>query len=600
MKKTALIILALFMGISLAAQNNIPRPEYPRPQFERTEWMNLNGTWTYTFDMPNSGLERGLNASQGFEGKITVPFCPESELSGVGHKDFIYSMWYQRKVSVPSSWDGRKVLIHFGGVDWYCALYVNGSLAGRHWGGSASFEFDITRFVKAGEEANLVLKVEDNTRSRLQPGGKQSERLNSYGCQYTRITGIWQTVWMEAVAPAGLKAAYVKPDLDNSRFIVEPSFFSLDGQTLSVKVLDEGKVVSSASVKASSVTSISLPIKKVKTWSPDSPFLYDIEYVVTDKDGNTIDKVTSYAGMRKIHIEGNRIYLNNKPVFLRLVLDQGFYPDGIWTAPSDEALKNDILMSQAVGFNGARLHQKVFEERFHYWADKLGYLTWGESSSWGFDVNREDATRNFVTEWQEIVVRDRNHPSIIGWTPFNETWARNKGNEGGRVHDRMVMDVYTMTHNLDYRPVNDVSGGYHVITDLWSYHDYNQDAEGLRKDLTLKGDGTVPTYDKNEECPYDGQPYFLDEYGGIKWVIEQYAANTWGYGQGPKSLDEFYDRIKGLTDTILSFDYISGFCYTQLTDVEQEQNGIYTYDRKAKFDAARLKAILGQDPEWAK
>ncbi|MBQ0144037.1 MAG: beta-glucuronidase [Bacteroidales bacterium] len=600
MKKTALIILALFMGISLAAQNNIPRPEYPRPQFERTEWMNLNGTWTYTFDMPNSGLERGLNASQGFEGKITVPFCPESELSGVGHKDFIYSMWYQRKVSVPSSWDGRKVLIHFGGVDWYCALYVNGSLAGRHWGGSASFEFDITRFVKAGEEANLVLKVEDNTRSRLQPGGKQSERLNSYGCQYTRITGIWQTVWMEAVAPAGLKAAYVKPDLDNSRFIVEPSFFSLDGQTLSVKVLDEGKVISSASVKASSVTSISLPIKKVKTWSPDSPFLYDIEYVVTDKDGNTIDKVTSYAGMRKIHIEGNRIYLNNKPVFLRLVLDQGFYPDGIWTAPSDEALKNDILMSQAVGFNGARLHQKVFEERFHYWADKLGYLTWGESSSWGFDVNREDATRNFVTEWQEIVVRDRNHPSIIGWTPFNETWARNKGNEGGRVHDRMVMDVYTMTHNLDYRPVNDVSGGYHVITDLWSYHDYNQDAEGLRKDLTLKGDGTVPTYDKNEECPYDGQPYFLDEYGGIKWVIEQYAANTWGYGQGPKSLDEFYDRIKGLTDTILSFDYISGFCYTQLTDVEQEQNGIYTYDRKAKFDAARLKAILGQDPEWAK
>lgn len=600
MKKTALIILALFMGISLAAQNNIPRPEYPRPQFERTEWMNLNGTWTYTFDMPNSGLERGLNASQGFEGKITVPFCPESELSGVGHKDFIYSMWYQRKVSVPSSWDGRKVLIHFGGVDWYCALYVNGSLAGRHWGGSASFEFDITRFVKAGEEANLVLKVEDNTRSRLQPGGKQSDRLNSYGCQYTRITGIWQTVWMEAVAPAGLKAAYVKPDLDNSRFIVEPSFFSLDGQTLSVKVLDEGKVVSSASVKASSVTSISLPIKKVKTWSPDSPFLYDIEYVVTDKDGNTIDKVTSYAGMRKIHIEGNRIYLNNKPVFLRLVLDQGFYPDGIWTAPSDEALKNDILMSQAVGFNGARLHQKVFEERFHYWADKLGYLTWGESSSWGFDVNREDATRNFVTEWQEIVVRDRNHPSIIGWTPFNETWARNKGNEGGRVHDRMVMDVYTMTHNLDYRPVNDVSGGYHVITDLWSYHDYNQDAEGLRKDLTLKGDGTVPTYDKNEECPYDGQPYFLDEYGGIKWVIEQYAANTWGYGQGPKSLDEFYDRIKGLTDTILSFDYISGFCYTQLTDVEQEQNGIYTYDRKAKFDAARLKEILGQDPEWAK
>ena len=601
MKKTLIAsLLALALSLTLSAQASLPRPEYPRPQFERADWINLNGTWSYTFDFSKTGLEKGYDASEGFEGRITVPFCPESELSGVGYKDFINSMWYQRKVEIPESWDGRKVLIHFGGVDYCCALYVNGELAGRHWGGTSSFEFDLTSFAAKGRSLNLVLRVEDDTRSGLQPGGKQSASLNSYGCMYTRTTGIWQTVWMEAVDPAGLKSAYVKPDLDNSRFIIEPAFQSFEGQTIKVKILDEGKVVSSISAAASPVMSLSLPIKKVKTWSPDNPFLYDIEYEVVSKDGRTIDKVTSYAGMRKIHIEGNRIFLNDKPIFLRMVLDQGFYPDGIWTAPSDEALKNDILMSQAVGFNAARLHQKVFEERFHYWADKLGYLTWGESSSWGFNVNSDLANRNFISEWREIVVRDRNHPSIIGWTPTNETWARPKSIEGGRTYDRMMWDIYSMTHELDYRPVNDASGGYHVVTDIWTYHDYNQDPEGLRKDLTLAGDGSVPTFDKQFECPYSGQPYVLDEYGGTRWVIEQYADNTWGYGKGPEDLEEFYTRIKGLTDTILGFDYISGFCYTQLTDVEQEQNGIYTFDRKAKFDSERLKSILGRDPEWAR
>ena len=594
--------MALCGALTLRAQTTpgIPRPEYPRPQFERADWINLNGTWTFTFDFGKSGREAGYATSEGFDGRITVPFCPESELSGVGHKDFIECMWYQRKVDVPASWDGRRILIHFGAVDYSCALYVGGQLAGRHYGGTSSFEFDITRLVKAGESANLVLLVEDDTRSSLQPLGKQSQPLMSRGCHYTRTTGIWQTVWMEAVAPCGLKGVYVKPDLDNSSFIFEPSFYALQsGERFSVKILDAGKVVASASVVASPVMSISVPVKKARTWSPSDPFLYDIVYEVTDKDGKVIDSVSSYAGMRKIHIEGNRLYLNNKPLYLRMVLDQGFYPDGIWTAPSDEALKNDILMSQAVGFNAARLHQKVFEERFHYWADRFGYLTWGESSSWGIDVNNELACRNFISEWEEIVTRDRNHPSIIAWTPFNETWGRMK-DEGGKVHDRMVSDVYKMSHDLDYRPVNDVSGGYHVVTDIWTYHNYEQNPDTLKKKLTLKGDGTVPTFNVGQECPYSGQPYLLDEFGGIKWVIEQYAANTWGYGKAPEDLQEVYTRLKGLTDTIMNLDYISGWCYTQLTDVEQEQNGIYTYDRKAKFDSVILKEILSREPDWAK
>lgn len=597
MRKLFLFIFAVCTASTAFAQNNIPRPEYPRPQFERSEWINLNGTWTYAFDFGQSGSQRGFAESEGFDGRITVPFCPESKLSGVEYKDFINCMWYQRKIDIPASWTGKKIILHFGGVDYQSILYVNGEYAGTHWGGTSSFEFDITNFTKSGETANLVLKVVDDVRSNIQPGGKQCHDFFSSGCLYTRTTGIWQTVWLEAVSPCGLKGVYVKPDLDNSRFVLEPSFYSIDkGLQLKVSVLDNGKVVASAIQKAAPAMTVVVPIKKVKTWSPEDPFLYDIKYEVLDAENNTVDVVNSYAGMRKIHIEGNRLYLNNQPVFLRLVLDQGFYPDGIWTAPSDEALKADIEMSMNVGFNGARLHQKVFEERFHYWADKLGYLTWGESSSWGIDINNELAARNFVAEWREIVMRDRNHPSIIAWTPFNETWGRSTDGDGVSVHDRLVTDVYNLSHNLDYRPVNDASGGYHVVTDLWTYHNYNQDPEGLKDGLTIKKEGTVPTYSEEKECPYSGQPYFLDEYGGIKWVIEQYAANTWGYGEGPKSLEDFYQRLKGLTEVICGFDYISGYCYTQLTDVEQEQNGIYTYDRKPKFNPEVLKAIFGVSP----
>ena len=593
-------LFAILFTFAAFAQAPIPRPEYPRPQFERDAWMNLNGTWTYAFDFGESGLQRDFNESKGFDSNITVPFCPESPLSGVEYKDFINSMWYHRAVEVPAAWDGKKILLNFGAVDYTSSIYVNGKLAGRHYGGSSSFSVDITRFVKAGQNADVVVWVQDDVRAGVQASGKQCPDYYSRGCHYTRVTGIWQTVWMEAVAKIGLKEVYVKPDLDNSCFIMEPKFHALaDGMSLNVRVKDGDKVVSKKTVKVTSPMTVIMPVKNVKTWSPESPFLYDIEYDVVDKAGNIVDQVTSYAGMRKIHVEGDRVFLNNQPLYLRLVLDQGFYPDGVWTAPSDEALKRDIELSMSVGFNGARLHQKVFEERFHYWADKLGYLTWGESASWGSSMNNELASRNFIPEWQEVVVRDRNHPSIIIWTPFNETWDRPKDDEGGRIHDRLVTNVYDLTKSLDYRPVHDCSGGYHVKTDIWSFHNYEQDAEQLQENLTLKGDGTVPTFDVENEVEYSGQPYYLDEYGGIKWVIEQFAENTWGYGQGPKTLEEFYSRLEALTDVILDMEYINGYTYTQLTDVEQEQNGIFNYDRTAKFDAGKLKAIFGKVPGWA-
>jgi beta-galactosidase/beta-glucuronidase len=580
----------------MQAQSDIPRPEYPRPQFERQDWVNLNGKWTYAFDFGQSGKDRKLYNSKGFDETILVPFCPESKLSGVEHTDFINAMWYHRQLQIPATWTGKKVLLHFGGVDYYSTIYINGQVAGQHWGGTSSFEVDLTRFVKSGETYDLVVYVEDNQRSGHQAKGKQSNNYYSQGCDYTRTTGIWQTVWLEAVNHCGLKSAYIVPDLDQSRFVVYPEFYNLQsGQKLRINIKDGAKIVATQTVPAGSPTFAVLPVKNVKTWSPDSPFLYDVDLEVLDATDKTIDKVASYAGMRKIHIEGNKYFLNNKPVYLRFVLDQGFYPTGVWTAPSDQALKHDIELSMEAGFNGARLHQKVFEERFHYWADKLGYLTWGEASSWGANTNEPLAARNFLSEWEEIVLRDRNHPSIIAWTPFNETWERPDNNRA-QQHDRFLTDLYKLSHAIDYRPINDTSGNYHVLTDLWTVHLYDQNPEDLKKNLAIK-DGLTHQFDRKKEVPYSGQPYFVDEYGGIKWVVgKQFAENTWGYGDGPKTVEEFYARLAGLTNVILDYEHISGYCYTQLTDVEQEQNGVYNYDRSKKFDMSKIKAIFGKEP----
>ncbi len=584
------ILLVSFIT-AYGASSDTPRPEYPRPQFERAEWINLNGTWSYTFDFSKSGAEKNFQNSDGFNDKITVPFCPESKLSGVKYTDFIEAMWYQRKLDIPAAWSGKRVILHFGAVDYQSTLYIDGKLVGMHYGGTSSFEYDITKYIVSGQQQNLVLGIVDNLRSNEQPGGKQCSNLKSAGCSYTRTTGIWQTVWLEAVAKNGLKNCFVLPDLDNSKFSFQPNFYGLErGMKLKIKVLDGTKIVGQQEMAAAQNIPCNISIKNPKTWSPESPFLYDVVYQVLDKQNVVIDEVKGYAGMRKIHIEGNKLYLNNQPIFLRFVLDQGFYPDGIWTAPTDEALKHDIQMSMEAGFNGARLHQKVFEERFHYWADKLGYLTWGESSSWGINNSSIESARNFLSEWNEIVLRDRNFPSIIGWTPFNET--------GGSVqHNRMLSDVVNATKMIDpTRPVNDASGYFHVMTDLYTAHNYEQNPESLKTQLTPTQ--KTPVFNNNQkQAPYEGQPYFLDEYGGIKWVAGQaFAENTWGYGQGPKTLDELYDRLEKLTDVILDTEYMSGYCYTQLTDVEQEQNGVYNYDRTKKFDMTRIHKIFSKQP----
>jgi beta-galactosidase/beta-glucuronidase len=449
---------------------SIPRPEHPRPQCERSDWRNLNGSWTYTFDFGKSGAERGFASSKGFEAEITVPFCPESKLSGVGHTDFIEMMWYHRRLEIPPEWGGKKILIHFGGVDYESEIFIDGKPVGRHWGGAVSFCHDISNLVEPGGVHDLVVYVRDDTRSGIQPGGKQSPEYSfkRKRCHYTRTTGIWQTVWLEAVHPLGLRDFQIIPDLDESRLIIIPRFHSVRrGLSFSVAILDGAKKVAEANVDAVDGVPLVLELKDPKPWHPDSPFLYDLQLDILDEEKRKLDRVRSYAGMRKVHIEGNEVFLNNQPIYQRLVLDQGYYPDGIWTAPTDGALRRDIEISLAAGFNGARLHQKVFEERFHYWADRLGYLTWGEFPSWGAHVTDEVSARNLLSEWAEMVVRDRNHPSIIAWTPLNETRFISPN---PRQQCRLQVDLYELTHALDpTRPVNDTSGYIHVKTNLWPY-----------------------------------------------------------------------------------------------------------------------------------
>ena len=574
-------------------KDSIPRPEHPRPQFFRSSWLNLNGVWTYTFDFGKSGKERDFASSQGFEGKITVPFCPESPLSGVNHKDFIPAMWYQRPITIPEDWEGKKVILHIGAADYETEVFIDGKSAGKHYGGTSSFSFDISPFVSGGGTHSAVVSVLDDNRSGLQPSGKQCTAYKSRGVHYTRTTGIWQTVWMEAVSEYGLKSFHIIPDLDRKRFSIQTEFYAVRPDLVFRATLMDGrKKVSSAEAAVNNGAVCLLPVKKPKTWSPEDPFLYDLVLEVIDKSGQVLDHVQSYAGMRKVHIQGNQVYLNNKPYYLRLVLDQGFYPDGVWTAPSDAALKKDIELSMRAGFNGARLHQKVFEERFHYWADRLGYLTWGESSSWGIDVRNGAAARNFLIEWQEIIVRDRNHPSIIAWTPFNEAWAR------GEELKRLLIDAYNLSHSLDpTRPVNDSSGGLHFMTDLWTEHTYEQDPGKLEELLALSDENKVWRRLPERSGEYQGQPYLIDEYGGIKWIPspdKKYAPDSWGYGTDPTTLEEFYTRLEALTDVILSLPHICGFCYTQLTDIEQEQNGVYNYDRTDKFDMKRIHSIFSK------
>ncbi len=569
-------------------KNRIPRPEHPRPQFQRSTWANLNGVWAFAQDPSRSGEHRGLPEGKNFDQEIIVPFVPESKLSGIGNKDFMPCVWYACRLAISNGWTTKKVLLHFGAVDYEATIWLNGQLVGTHRGGYASFSFEVSQYLKEGDNI-LVVRAVDDTRDCLVPSGKQSDQYDSYGCFYTRSTGIWQTVWMEAVSPTYIKSVKYYPDIANGRVGIAAQ---MEGDTrdylLVARVWSGNKEVGNAQWMASKDLRFSIDLETVELWEPENPFLYDIEFALI-KNEEIVDYATSYFGLREIEIKGYAVLINGRPVFQRLVLDQGYYPEGIYTAPTDKALKKDIEISMAMGFNGARLHEKVFEERFLYWADKLGYLVWGEYPNWGLDHSNPKCLERVLPEWTEVLNRDFNHPAIIGWCPYNETLPH---------QDKEIISVvYHQTKQMDpTRPVLDTSGYYHVITDIYDSHNYEQDPAVFKAtfDKFLKDDKEAFTNGAGLVTPYLGGPYFVSEYGGIWWNPGQKDKRAWGYGNRPRTEKEFIERYRGLTETLLFHKKMMGFCYTQLYDVEQEVNGLYTYSRKPKFSPELIKKINSQ------
>jgi beta-galactosidase/beta-glucuronidase len=579
-------------AFSVAAE--VPRPEHPRPDLCRDNWMTLNGEWQFEIDKAADGEARGLTYGKDLNAKIIVPFCPESKLSGLGlgNTQRLKDVWYRRLFEVPAAMQGKRVRIHFGGVDYQAWVYVNGQLAGTHIGENVAFNFDITQWLKAGPN-ELVVKVLDDMSSGLQPSGKQAAD-QSGGCIYTRTTGIWQTVWLEAVGSSFVETISVVPDPDNARFLITAKINGQDKDlTLKAEAFAEGELTGSGSGTGPWQNTLVLNLKTKKLWEPASPFLYDLKFTLYSGK-EKIDELKSYVGLRKVAIDGRRILINGKPVFQRLILDQGFYPEGLWTAPSDEALKNDIMLSMACGYNGARLHQKVFEPRFLYWADKLGYLVWGESPNWGFNFKPEGYAA-YMNEWTEILLRDRNHPSIVGWCAFNETDPK-----AGELQQLM----WNVTKAVDpTRPALETSGWVHSLPhpEVLDAHDYEGNPATLRErwmtNLSVKA-GTLAAparYGGRAAARSDrGIPFMVSEIGGIGWATE----GGWGYGAGPKNLEELYVRYQGTIDAMLDNSHLFGFCYTQLTDIEQEKNGLYYYDRTPKFDVKKIHAITSRQAAY--
>ncbi|MFF9158850.1 glycoside hydrolase family 2 protein [Streptomyces longwoodensis] len=589
--------------------SDLPRPEYPRPQFVRDAWLNLNGTWQFETDRSDSGLERGL-AGRPLADTITVPFCPESALSGIGDTDFLEAVWYRRTVTVPADWAGSRVLLHFGAVDHDTTVWVNGVEVARHRGGFTPFTADLDGVAEPGAEATVVVRARDS-RHGPQARGKQATWYANSHCHYTRTTGIWQTVWMEPVPRSvALKRPRITPDVASGSFFLElPLTANLPGHRVRAVLSDASGEVTAAGTRADLDLAprlvLTVPEDRVRLWAPEDPHLYGLRLEVLDADGAVVDAADSYAGLRSVAVRGRSVLINGRPVFQRLVLDQGYWPESLMTAPSDEALVRDIELGLAAGFNGARLHQKVFEERYLYHADRLGYLVWGEFGDWGCETGERDDNQrpdaSYVAEWLEAVERDYSHPSIVGWCPLNETYQH--------LHDRITQldDVtramFLATKQADpTRPVIDASGYAHRVpeTDVYDSHCYEQDPAAFAKTMSGLAEGrpyvNAAPDGRPWSVPYRGQPYFCSEFGGIWWDPQEAARASgneadasWGYGERPRTEEEFLTRFEGLTGVLLDDPDMFGYCYTQLTDVFQEQNGLYRFDRSVKLDIERIR-----------
>lgn len=575
--------------------NSIMRAELPNPSFARERWRTLNGQWDFLMD-PEDCLQVGGVDKLSWDRTIRVPFCYESELSGIGSDAPSRSVWYRRSFAVTEEECSATVLLHFGAVDYRARVWVNGQYVGTHEGGFTPFAFEVQQYLHKGENT-LVVKAEDSY-SRELPRGKQMCGRRPCSCFYRNTTGIWQSVWLEFTGCDYITDIRITPDLDRNRadFVIR-----INGEhpsEIALTIRKESQVIGTMTVACESKNiccSFGFQENGVFSvenlyWTPEKPNLIDVE-VTLIHDGKKYDTVSTYFGMRKIHVCGEEIYLNNSPLYQRLVLDQGYWPEGLMTAPSDEAIRRDVEMTKEFGFNGARKHQKIEDPRYYYWADKLGLLVWGEMPS-NYDFTPE-GQRMLLSELQAFVRRDYNHPCIVTWIPFNESWGVHEI-AGDSRQKSFVKAVYYLLRSLDESRLVGSNDGWEQLelTDFCGIHDYDISPENFATrymdiEKTMRGSVNFkPIYAAGEQ--YNGVPVLITEMGGVKLVND----DGWGYNQAMSDEEGMLRYLRSVMRAVRSHRQIRGFCYTQLTDVQQETNGLLDAARKPKVAFEELQKIF--------
>lgn len=586
------------LGAAIASAAEVPRPEHPRPDRMRAEWQTLNGTWEFDFDDGDRGLAEGwFRGARPLSRAIVVPYCPESRLSGIGDTSPHEVVWYRRAFTVPEAWKSRRVWLHFGAVDYEARVWVNGDEVGSHRGGMTPFGFDVTDRLKSGENV-VVLRAWDGWNDRTLPRGKQYWKPRSESIFYTRTTGIWQTVWIEAVEPVHVASLRVTPDVDRSQVVIDARLSrpAPDLWLRATVALDGATVAESETRVADRDASVTLRLPGQRLWSPEHPTLYDLT-LATVAGGKTVDTLQSYFGQRKVSTHAGKVYLNDAPYYLRLVLDQGYWPESVLTPPTDEAIQRDIRLAKSFGLNGARKHQKVEDPRWLYWCDKMGFLVWGEMAN-AYEYGDVYVSR-MLEEWPQVIARDYNHPAIVTWVPINESWGVPAALTD-RAQQAHLKSLYQITRSLDAtRLVVDNDGWEHTeSTDLMTLHDYARAGPELAAKYQGLGEPgrAIPRNGREAlvyGAAYNGTPFLMTEFGGIAFRLgPPGAANEWGYSGIEPTADSFLSRLEGLVRAIEANPVFAGYCYTQLTDVEQEINGLTTFDRRPKVDAARLAAAF--------
>ena len=580
---------------------NIPRPEHPRPDFVRPDWLNLNGEWEFAFDDAKVGVaEKWFNPGKHFDGKIVVPFCYQCEMSGVNNQEKHENMWYRRSFEVPASMKGKQILLRFGAVDYECDVFVNGMHAGSHTGGYTPFALNITDLVQDGEN-DLCVRVCDPYDT-TQPRGKQNWKDKWFGCWYTPTSGIWQTVYLEAAGAPYILTAHITPDIDAGTASLRVTLNEKPANPVKAEVTvsirgNVFRVASALLVNRSQRIVIDMideeNLSEFEKWTPKNPALYDVQIKLDSGDG-----VNTYFGMRSIEVKDGYVLLNKGPLYQRLVLDQGYWPESLLTPPSDEAIKADIEWTLKFGYNGARKHQKVEDPRYYYWADKLGLLVWGEiPSPYSFT---QDTVNNLSDTLAGFIERDFNHPCIITWVPLNESWGVDRIYRDKQMQSCANM-MYYQAKALDGTRLVSNNDGWEVCkTDIFGLHDYGPYGNVLSKHFEDRTKVEKITNDfrmavAQGQEPNGQEAFLLTEYGGIAFD-EGGDTGAWGYHGMEKDEESFFRRYSSQQKAVLSIPYCRGYCYTQLTDVQQEINGLLTPDRKPKVNVERF-AALTVDPE---